>query len=263
MEAVPHPHGTIEWVDLSTPDVDAARSFYSTVFGWTYETSESPMGTYHVASAGGHQAAGLMASEPAVPEAPAWRVYVQVDSIGETITAIGTAAGSVLVAPFEIPGGAQVAVVADPVGAVFALISGGPAPEPGEPTLRRPEPGAVAWCELVSRDSHAAVSFYDAVFGWQAVRDHTTGYTVFRLNETDIGGLLPMPAEVPREAPSYWSVYFNAEDISAAVDAVAAAGGSIVKPATATAGVTFAVAADPAGAMFGILALPQPTITAA
>jgi len=37
----------------------------------------------------------------------------------------------VLASPFEIPGGARVAVVADRSGAVFALISGGP--EPGFP----------------------------------------------------------------------------------------------------------------------------------
>jgi predicted enzyme related to lactoylglutathione lyase len=255
MDALRSRTGSIDWVDLSTPDADAVCAFYAKVLGWTFERSETPMGAYHVASAGGHQAGGVMAGGPPNGAPPMWTVFVRVSDIDETIGAITNANGAVLAEPFDIPGGARVAVVVDPTGAVFSLIAGGPAPEEGEPPLMRPVAGAVGWCEVLTRDPHTAVSFYDAAFGWQAHLDGPSGYTTFRLGDTDVAGILPMPAEVPAEAPAHWLVYFNAPDIDATLRAVVEAGGSVMKPATTVGSVTFALAADPAHAMFGLFAL--------
>ena len=193
--------GTIDWVDLSTPDVEAARAFYAAVLGWTYETTETPMGVYHIARVGGHEAGGLMQSDPDSPAPTVWTMFVKVASVDDMVPAVVNAGGSVVSEPIDIPGGARVAVVADPVGAVFALISGGPEPGADEPTLRRDDPGAVAWCELMSRDPHAAVGFYDAAFGWEAAFEPSTGYTTFRVHGVDVGGLLPMPDEMPADVP--------------------------------------------------------------
>ena len=247
--------GSIDWVDLSTPDAQVACSFYAAALGWTFEHSESPMGTYHIAMVGGHQAAGLMASEPGSGTPSAWTVFVRVASMEETVAAVINSDGKVLAAPFEIPGGAQVAVVADPTGAVFALIAGGPEPDEGEPPLHRAEPGAVAWCELLTLDPHTAVGFYDAVFGWQAVLDAASGYSTFRHGDSDVGGMLPMPEEVPAEAPSHWFVYFHSQDLAATITATVNAGGAVMKPTTTVGPVTFALLADPAHAMFGLLDL--------
>jgi uncharacterized protein len=255
MTAATNRIGTIDWVDLTIPDADAACGFYASAFGWRFERSDSPMGVYHVAKVGGHQAAGIMAGAPGGEAPPAWTVFVRVASMEETVAAIGNSGGTVVVQPFPIPGDARVAVVSDPVGAMFAVIAGGPLPDPGEPPLRREEHGAVGWCELLSRDPHAAVSFYDAVFGWQAHLDTATGYTVLRLGDIDVAGMLPMPAEVPAQAPSHWLVYFNTSDLDATVEAVVKAGGSVGKPATTVGEIRFAVLADPAHAMFGVLAL--------
>lgn len=245
--------GTIDWVDLNTPDVEVAVTFYSRVLGWTYETSSTAMGTYHVARVGGHDAAGLMASPPDTGGPAMWTVFVRVAAAAETVAAAVNAGGTVLAEPFDIPGGARVAVVADPAGAVLALISGGPEPGPDEPLLRRAEPGAVGWCELLTRDPHAVVSFYDAVFGWQPELDPGSGYAVLRRDGFDVGGLMAMPAEVPPEAPSHWMVYFTVGDVAGASDAAAAAGGSVLRPATTAGPMTFAVLADPQGATFGVM----------
>lgn len=244
--------GTIDWVDLNTKDVEASRAFYATVLGWTYETSETPMGAYHVAFAEGHQAAGMMQAESEASPSM-WTVFVRVASVDETISVVTNAGGLVLSPPIEIPGGARVAVVSDPAGAVFALISGGPEPGPDEPPLRRTDAGAVAWCELMSRDPHAAIGFYDAVFGWEAALDASSGYTMLRLHGADIGGLLPMPADMDPEVSSSWTVYFGVADVSAAVAAVIAASGSVLKDRTEAGDITFAVLADPTGAAFGVL----------
>ena len=250
--------GTIDWVDLSTTDVDGARGFYSAVLSWTYQSSTTPMGSYHVAFAGQHQAAGMMSSDPDAPAPPSWSLFVRVSDVHEAVVACTDAGGSVLAEPFEIPGGARVAVIADPAGAVLAVISGGPEPAEDEPLLRRHEHGAVGWCELLSRDPHASVSFYDAVFGWTAVRDPTTGYSVFHLGAVEIAGLLPMPGEVPPEVPSCWQVYFEVTDVDAAVTSALAAGGVVAKAPTSVGPMRFAVLSDPAGATFCVITTPAP-----
>jgi predicted enzyme related to lactoylglutathione lyase len=244
---------TIDWVDLSTPDADGARAFYGRLLGWTYETSSTGQGSYAIAMTGGHQAAGMMASAPASPAPPSWTVYVRVADAHESAAACAAAGGQVVVPPFDIPGGALVAVLADPSGAVLAVLSGGPEPGSGEPPLRRDEPGAVAWCELMTRDPHAALSFYDAVFGWDAVRDPSTGYSTLRSGDVTVGGLLPMPDEVPPQAPSHWQVYFGTDDLDRSVGEVVAAGGQVLRPPAAVAGFRFAIVADPCGATFGLL----------
>src|SRR6185295_19178869 len=72
--------GTPCWVDLATPDLDAAENFYRELFGW--EIPELPnsaeMGGYRRAKKGGRDVAGAM---PLMQEGqpPAWSTYVSVD----------------------------------------------------------------------------------------------------------------------------------------------------------------------------------------
>ena len=247
--------GTIDWIDLTAADVDRAQDFYRDVLGWTYEATTTPMGTYYLAHAGGHEAAGLMAPAPGQDTPPAWTVFVRVPSVDDTLAAVETTGGMVLGPAFDIAGGARVGVIAGPDGAMLAVISGGPEPAPDEPLLRRDVPGAVGWCELLTRDPHAAVSWYDALFGWMAVRDEASGYSIFRHGDRDVAGMLPMPAEVPAEAPSHWLVYFHVSDLDAAVRSAEASGGMVAKPPAEMGGMRFAILSDPSGAVFGLLEL--------
>ena len=72
--------GTPCWVDLATPDLEAAESFYGALFGW--EIPELPnsaeMGGYRRAKKNGKDVAGAM---PLMQEGqpPAWSTYVSVD----------------------------------------------------------------------------------------------------------------------------------------------------------------------------------------
>jgi predicted enzyme related to lactoylglutathione lyase len=43
-ERTRHPPGTFSWAELATSDADAAKSFYSTLFGWDYDDSPIPGG---------------------------------------------------------------------------------------------------------------------------------------------------------------------------------------------------------------------------
>jgi hypothetical protein len=58
-------HGAFSWCELMTPDPEAAKRFYGTLFGWTLEDMDMGRGTYTVIKAGG---AGIGGSDP--PNAP-------------------------------------------------------------------------------------------------------------------------------------------------------------------------------------------------
>lgn len=250
--------GTISWVDLSTPNIDGARRFYVELLGWELDVQQSPLGQYTVASSRGRQVAGMMAQAPEMAGAPAaWTVFVVVDDIEATLTRVTAAGGAVLTSPFEIPGGARVAVAVDHSGAMFALISGGP--EPGFPYFSE-EVGAVCWAELMTGDVQAATDFYQEVFGWTAETDDTglVPYTVCNLDGDAVAGVIGRPANVPVEVPDSWSVYFTVADCKAAESRAVELGGSVILSATTTPMGPFAVLADPAGAAFQIMEFASP-----
>jgi predicted enzyme related to lactoylglutathione lyase len=208
------------------------------------------MGDYHVATVDGQQVCGMMKQPAEMEGAPAgWTVFFHVEDIDETVESVGAAGGRVLEPPFEIPGGARVSVVTDPTGAMFALISGEPS---GEGAWYSMVPGAVCWTETMTRDTEASAKFYRTVFGWETAADEG-GYTTFLLNGEGIAGLLPMPDELPTEAPAHWSVYFTVESCEVTERAAVDLGGSVLVEATEVEIGHFAVLEDPAGAKFDIM----------
>jgi uncharacterized protein len=112
------------------------------------------------------------------------------------------------------------------------------------------EPGVPCWVDTWQGDGDATAGFYTALFGWEAARGE---YSMFRLRGRDVAGLGGEPVE-----PAAWTTYIQAEDVDAAATAVTEAGGSLVRePFNSLDGGRIAIAADPAGAVFGIWQLGE------
>jgi predicted enzyme related to lactoylglutathione lyase len=238
------------WVDLSTPDADASIDFYRELLGWEFKTQETEMGVYHVASVDRREVCGVMEQAPEMAGAPAsWTVFFNVEDIDAAVEAVGEAGGRILEPPFEIPGGARVSVVADSVGAMFALICGGPGSAGVWLSMR---PGSVCWVETMSRDVEASRMFYEAIFGWECSTSED-GYSTFTLNGESVAGLLAMPPMMPVEAPSHWAVYFAVADCDVTERSAVDLGGSVLVETTPVEIGRFAVLEDPAGAAFDIM----------
>ncbi len=249
--------GTPNWVDLATPDLDAAADFYGKLLGW--EIPELPnsaqLGGYRRAKKDGADVAGAM---PLMAEGqpPAWSTYVSVADAAATAAAVAENGGTVISEPMDVMGLGTMAVFADPTGAVFGIW------QPGTfvGAERVNESGAFTWNELGTRDPAAAKSFYAAVFGWGAV-DNDMGemgtYTEWRLGESSIGGMLDLTGRVPDEVPAHWLTYFAVENTGAAIETIKAEGGGVAfGPVDIPAG-RFAVASDPWGAAFAVIQLPE------
>ncbi|HVE97949.1 MAG TPA: VOC family protein [Mycobacteriales bacterium] len=118
--------GTVVWNELATRDVDAAKAFYSAALGLEPKASEFD-DTYTTLHADGRPVAGLMnMPEGYPPQVPAhWSVYFAVEDTDATVARLTELGGVVRMPAFDTPPG-RTAVLADPYGAVFAVIAMNP-----------------------------------------------------------------------------------------------------------------------------------------
>ncbi|HZW24394.1 MAG TPA: VOC family protein [Gallionella sp.] len=117
-------HGAFSWCELMTPDVEAAKTFYTKLFGWNTEEMSMPGMIYTVVKAGGNGIGGIMATpQEAKATPPAWGVYVTVDDIDATAKTAGQLGARLLVPPTDIPDVGRFCVIQDPQGATISAIT--------------------------------------------------------------------------------------------------------------------------------------------
>src|SRR5262245_301045 len=112
--------GAFVWDELHTSDIEAAKRFYTDVFGWN--VNERPMGdfTYVMFQEGGVDRAGAMQQhDESMP--PHWLTYVGTDDVDATAAKAKDLGGKVIVEPADIPEVGRFSIVADTTGAVFGL----------------------------------------------------------------------------------------------------------------------------------------------
>lgn len=246
--------GTPCWIDLGTPDIEAAVDFYSALFGWTVEESENPeeTGGYRMATRDGKPIAGMM---PLMQEGQptAWTTYVSVADADATAARVSEAGGGVLFEPVDVLDIGRMAIFSDPGGAVFGIWQ--PRSFAGAQLVN--EPGAFCWSEINTRDPEAVKSFYGDVFGW-AFEDkefESSGtYTIASVGDNGFGGLMDMRGRIPDEVPANWTVYFAVEDADKTIEEAKRRGGDVpFGPMEIGEVGRIAVLQDPFGATFAII----------
>ena len=246
--------GTPNWVDLQASDQDAAKAFYSGLFGWTYDDQPMPEGqVYSMAMLGEHAVAAIAPQPPEMVAAgapPMWNTYLAVDSADDAAAKAEAAGGTIAMAPFDVMDAGRMAFVLDPSGAPVALWQAGR--HIGATLVN--EPGTINWNELITTDP-AAVAFYQNVLGLTtSTMDMGAGeYTLFEADGQMVGGTTPpqMPG-----TPNHWHVYFGVADADATVAKATEMGGSVLVPPFDTPVGRMAVIADPQGAVFSIIQQP-------
>jgi predicted enzyme related to lactoylglutathione lyase len=234
--------GTFCAVDLVTPDREASKAFYGGLLGWTAEDLDHG---YTAFRQDGAVVAGAVALSPELQAAgspPAWSVYVRVEDLDATVGRAVALGGSQVGEVFAIPGAGRGAAIADPQGAVLLLWEA--AGFEGAELVNAN--GAWAWNDLQTRDPEAAVPFYEALLGWELtpVEESDGAYWTLANDGRTIGGVMRSTL-VPRP---FWTVYFGVDDVDAALERVAAGGGTtLLEPIAVPAG-RFAMALDPQGA---------------
>jgi predicted enzyme related to lactoylglutathione lyase len=117
-------------------------------------------------------------------------------------------------------------------------------------------PGAVSWVELMTTDVEAAKGFYGDLFGWELEQAPMEGvdYTLVKVGDRHIGGMMAMPEDMPQGGPPRWGIYVTVDDTDATVQKATELGGQVLVPPTDIPNVgRFAVIQDPQGAAISVM----------
>jgi predicted enzyme related to lactoylglutathione lyase len=246
--AQPSVQGRFLWEGLATADPSAAAGFYSRVVGWRAEAfpADASYTVFHAARGG---VAGV--SRPQAGHT-GWRAFIGSDDVDGTVAAAERLGGKVASPAMDIPQVGRIATLADPQGAVFAILK--PLPMEGAtPRTGAPQAGEIAWHELSTSDPEAALKFYQTLFGWQLGSKMDMGpmgfYWIFSLGGVQLGGMYK-PSH-PTAGPA-WLAYVEVPDVDKAVAAITRGGGRILNGPMDVPGGRIVQAADPTGAPFAV-----------
>jgi predicted enzyme related to lactoylglutathione lyase len=247
------PLGAPIWIDLATSDLDRARDFYGTVFGWTFDAAGPEYGGYVTALLDGRPVAGLMANDPQWNAPDGWTTYLHTADVDATVATAAAAGGTSCGPTMDVPDKGRMAMLADSAGALFGL---------WQPTGHRGyevvgERGAPVYHQLTTRDYGAALTFYREVFGWAT--DTVADSDEFRYSTATFEGEALVGVmdggNIPGDWASHWSFFLGADDVDKTVQLVTDNGGGVLRGAEDTPYGRLAAVTDPTGAAFNLSSL--------
>lgn len=249
------------WYELMTPDAAASRDFYGHVVGWTFADMQGGDTPYVIISAGDRPVGGMLTltdDMKAGGARPAWLGYIHVADVDAKVAAIQAAGGQVHLPPRDLPDVGRIAMVTDPGGAPFYLMTPKPPEGQGDmPPIAPTTVGAFSWHELYAgQGQQAAFDFYAAEFGWESLMEMDMGpmgkYRLWGENGVQLGGMMDKPGNIPG---SFWGFYVTVDGIEAAIARLKEKGGQLMNgPMEVPGGSWIAQATDPQGAPFNLTA---------
>ena len=110
------------WFELISTDKAEAGAFYAALFSWQMESFLGPM-DYTIFKQGDMSVAGLMQCTEEMGQVPThWLTYFAVDDCDASAGKAAQLGGKIMAPPWDIPDVGRIAVLADPSGAMFAII---------------------------------------------------------------------------------------------------------------------------------------------
>jgi uncharacterized protein len=252
-----YPTSSFCWLELATTDQNAAKKFYSNLFGWA--VADMPMGpgeVYTLFKLGDRDAGTavytLRNEQKGMP--PNWSIYIAVENADASAKRASELGGKLCVPPFDVFDMGRMAVVQDPTGAAFCLWQA-----KQKPNAVTGVDGTLCWADLNTPDPEQAKKFYSSLLGWKFEKSEhdSSGYLHIKNGEQYIGGLPSAQQRPP--SPPHWLPYIQISDCDAvAAKAKATSGRFFLEPMTMEGVGRFAVIADPQGAAFAIFqSLPR------
>jgi predicted enzyme related to lactoylglutathione lyase len=251
-----HNPGSFCWIELSTTDQNAAKTFYGSLFGWAVnDIPMGPDGTYTIfkLQGGDVSAACTLRPEQRSQGVPAnWMIYVAVDSADSATARAAQVGGKVLAPAFDVMDVGRMAVIEDPTGAAFCVWQ---AKRHVGVTVTGVD-GTLCWADLSTPDQARAGKFYADLFGWKLSvdtdDDPPSGYLHIQNGEDFIGGIPPGAHRDPH-TPPHWLPYFQISNCDATAAKAKQLGAKFyLEPMTMENVGRFAIIADPQGAGFAI-----------
>ena len=256
--------GKIIWHDLLADAPDQTREFYGALFGWEFEPVPGGVNYELIRHRG--RLIGGMVDQNRLPkrdrDISQWVVVMSVSDIDVAVDSLLAAGGRVYTQPASLGDRGDIAVVADPGGALLALLQ----TRDGDPADREATipTGGFLWDELWSEDPPLSSQFYRSLAplveeikqleGVQGAVD----YRVLSSESRPRLGIRSHPD--PSAFPATWVSYLRVadeEELANLLARVELLGGTILVPALRRpGGGSVAVITDPSGAGIALQTWP-------
>lgn len=255
--------GTSTWLDLGVPDLEAAKAFYTGLFGWTFEDQGEDFHHYNLIRNNGALVGGLMdvsgMTDPQGGDIPSeWGVFLAVDDVDARLAKAEEAGGTVVAPACDVGDSGRMALVLDPTGAPVGLWQA----RELEGYEFTGSPGSPVWFELMTHRFDAAAAFYTAVFDADLVpmsepmADDGFRYVTNGPGGTASWGLGDATGVMPEDAAG-WRIYLGVAACDPAVEKVRELGGSLLDGPVDSPFGRIATVAGPEGASFQICAMSE------
>jgi predicted enzyme related to lactoylglutathione lyase len=243
--------GKIIWHDLLTNDIEASQRFYAGLFGWEFEELPLTLGMgqsskYLLIRQAGRLIGGMVdVSGVSEVNNSQWVALMSVDDVDQAVESIRQNGGKIFTPPTDLNERGRIAIVADDVGAIFAVLE----TRNGDPLDSEPGTGEFMWDEVWVPDVAAAGSFYQSIAPFEPItrQMQDEAYTGLAVEGVPRVGVLQNPLAEDGLAPT-WVSYIKVADMTA-LGKVAELGGRVLLDASdRPIGGQMAIVAGPSGA---------------
>lgn len=252
--------GKIIWHDLATDNVTVAQQFYWKLFGWQFKQYGSGNDAYIYIYYKGKPVGGIvpLAPKQAAENENQWVSYLSVPNVAQATQFVKKNGGKVLVEPMKFEKQGELAVFADPEGALFGVLNS----SSGDPADGHSRIGGWAWADLMVKNPQRAIEFYQGIANYEVKQypgDPQGNDFYLYTNKVARAGVTGIPTgkQAPAILPN-WLPYILVPDVHAMVAKTPTLGGKVLlKPDTQIYGGKLAVIADPTGAALGLIQITQ------
>ena len=242
--------GKFIWFDLFTRDLPGACDFYGRLFGWSFEDTapgNSNLKTIRNDGIPIGNAARIKNHADKMTESR-WISFMSVADVDQTVEWITKNGGVVHIPPKDMPHRGRMALLRDPEGAPFAVLTASKGDPPDHPFV----PNCWIGSELWTRDVAGALKFYGQLAGYQPEfrkAGRSSSYLLLCKGDQPRGGVAKIQW---KDVLPNWVPYVGVKDIEAIVEKAEKLGGKVLVGLDPDREDDVAILADPSGAVFGV-----------
>ncbi len=237
------------WHDLITPDIDASKSFYGNLFGWTFTDTNMKGLRYATIYNDGNVIGGMIEVKEA--KSATWISALPLDNakLNARIKSVVASGAKAVLAPIKLPGRGKQVVFQGPLGEEFSLISKNDYTEKMDRSSKK---GNWIGMELWADNPAQASVFYNNAFAVSTTKTSYDNkpYWTFDFEDQAVAGMLQNPVT---NQGSQWVPYIQFSDINEMLPSLKQSGADILlSPNKDIRDGKLGIFVDPQGAIFAV-----------
>lgn len=244
-EIIKKQHGKLVWADLYTGDVDASLKFYRNTFGWTVKEFAKDKAKYHILYDDGQAIAGVLArdSKRNKTDNALWVGSIDTDNVSSRSELSTKNNASIILAPHDFKLYGKRAVLADPQGAVIALLELDPSNINHKNISNKWD-----WAQLFSTDTKQAALFYQDTFDYsiEPINSKKDSFYLIQAGMVQ-ASIVKLPESF--EQRDRWVNFVEVDSLTSILSKAIKNGAKVIYQPT---GNSLAIITDPNGALLGL-----------